>query len=229
MNLTTALQSLLDSAPTERPVLAWLKKNPIVLTRAIQFGRYVAAEFPFGSDFRADFVVLGPYSGGFDVHFVELEPPKERLFTKAGNPARRLAGAVAQIDSWRSFIEHDRSAVIRDLAKFFRLRELVYKRRTLPRDHCGWPLYHPQLELHWTFKIIIGRRADLVDEHIQKKASYRLHHHIEIMTYDRLLEASGTIDNDRAHAQQSRSSEPGDDAPVRATEGQRRRVADLGR
>jgi hypothetical protein len=32
-------------------------------------------QFPFGTDHRADFVVLAPLSGGFDVQFIEMEPP----------------------------------------------------------------------------------------------------------------------------------------------------------
>jgi hypothetical protein len=32
-------------------------------------------DFPFGTDFVADFVGLGPFSGSWDIHFIELEPP----------------------------------------------------------------------------------------------------------------------------------------------------------
>jgi hypothetical protein len=131
MTLTTEFDSLLRSATCERPVLAWLKRHPIVLTRTIPFGHYVTSEFPFGSDYKADFVVLAPYSGGFDVYFIELEPPNVELFTKKGNPAKRLAGAIAQIDCWRSFIEHERRSVVRELEKYFRLRELVFKQRLI--------------------------------------------------------------------------------------------------
>src|SRR5437870_2519706 len=114
MSLTVKLESILDSASTERPLLSWFKRNPLVLTRTFPFTRYLAAEFPFGTDFRADFVALGPFSGGWDVYFIELEPPNTPLFTKSGTPARRLARAISQVDTWRIFIEHNRNCVLRD-------------------------------------------------------------------------------------------------------------------
>ena len=63
MSLVQELTDLLKSAASERPILAWLKRNPLVSSHTLPFTRYVAAEFPFGTDYRADFVALGPYSG----------------------------------------------------------------------------------------------------------------------------------------------------------------------
>ncbi len=200
MSLFDQLSALLESAPTERPVLAWLKRNPLVLSHTLPFTRYVAAEFPFGSDFRADFVALGPYSGGFDIHFVELEPPIAPLFTKSGTPARRLASAVAQVDSWRLFIEQNRHCVLRDLSKFIQQRELIFHDTEFePMDNGGWPLYHPQVVLNWSFEVIIGRRAHQSAANIQKKASFRKHHEIEVMTYDRMLEAAKKLNDYHKH------------------------------
>lgn len=199
MGLANDLSALLDSARTERSIMAWLKKNPLVLSKTLPFVRYVAAEFPFGSDFRADFVALGPFSGGCDVHFVELEPPSECLFTKAGIPARRLAGAVAQVDAWRSFVEQNRYCVIRDLSKFVRYRELIFNDSEFePMDHTGAPIYSPAVWLRWAFVIIIGRRDGHTAEQLAKKAAFRTHHAIEVMTYDRLLTAAQVLDEARS-------------------------------
>src|SRR5438105_8088731 len=53
MSLVQELTDLLESAASERPILAWLKRNPLVLSHTLPFTRYVAAEFPFGTDYRA--------------------------------------------------------------------------------------------------------------------------------------------------------------------------------
>jgi hypothetical protein len=45
-------------------------------------------------DHKADFILLGRYSGGFSIHFVEVEPPNVPLYTKKGVPHARLAGAI---------------------------------------------------------------------------------------------------------------------------------------
>ncbi len=195
VSLASELTRLLGQSKTERPLLAWIKRNPLVLSKTIQFAKYVAAEFPFGTDFRADFVALGPFSGGCDIHFVELEAPNDPLFTKAGVPARRLATAISQVDSWRSFIEQNRDCVVRDLSKFVRYRELIFNDSEFePMDHAGIPLYSPNLWLRWSFIIISGRRATHTEEQLRKKASFLTHHEMDLITYDRLVDAAGRLD-----------------------------------
>jgi hypothetical protein len=51
MCLVESLESALARANTERPVSAWLKKHPLVISRVVggHPGK-VVAEFPFGSD-----------------------------------------------------------------------------------------------------------------------------------------------------------------------------------
>lgn len=208
MSLTGELHTILDESSTERPLLAWLKRNPLVLSHTLRFTRYVAAEFPFGTDFRADFVALGPYSSGCDIHFIELEPPNAPLFTKSGVPAKRLAAAIGQVDSWRLFIEHNRACVVRELSKFVQRRELIFNDSEFePMDNGGWPLYHPEIFLSWSFDIIIGRRSRQTVKQLEKKASFRKHHEIEIMTYDRMLEASKVLDDARRQRTQSMGEE----------------------
>src|SRR4030095_10172486 len=88
VSLASKFESLLDSANAERPLLSWFKRNPSVLADMFPMVRYLAADFPFGTDFVADFVGLGPFSGGWDIHFIELEPPQCTFVTKSGSPSR---------------------------------------------------------------------------------------------------------------------------------------------
>src|SRR5689334_6534306 len=100
-SLYRGLARVLRSSATERPLLAWVKRNPLVLSHAIggtPLPNRVVAEFPFGTDFRADFVAAGSYSGGWYISFVEFEPSGQSLFTKSGAAAKRLNGAIAQVD-----------------------------------------------------------------------------------------------------------------------------------
>ena len=62
MSLVDQLSEALDKKDTERPVSAWLKKNPLILSHAtggLAFPNKVIAEFNFGTDYRADFLTLG--------------------------------------------------------------------------------------------------------------------------------------------------------------------------
>ena len=44
--------------------------------------------------------MLNSYSGAWEDMFVELEPVGDPVFTKAGVPGRRLAGALKQVEDW---------------------------------------------------------------------------------------------------------------------------------
>jgi len=178
-------------------VCEWLKRNPLVISHGLGgFPRFVVAEFPFGSDFRADFVRLCPSSGAWDIDFVELEAPGSAIFTRQGVPAKRLNTAVAQVDAWRTFVETNRPSVLRDLSKFVQKRELVFRHREHePENDVGRSLYDQRTWVKWGYFIVIGRRKLLTDDELRKKAAFFEHHRIEVATYDRLLEAARKLDD----------------------------------
>jgi len=90
VSLASKFESLLDLANAERPLLRWFERNPSVLADMFPMVRYLAADFPFGTDFVADFVGLGSFSGGRDIHFIELEPPNAGLLPRVAVRAEHL-------------------------------------------------------------------------------------------------------------------------------------------
>jgi hypothetical protein len=183
-----SLLRALRLSTTERPVHRWLKKHPIVVSQFVggfSFATKVVSQFKFGTDHVADFVAIGSYSGGCCVHFVELEPPGARLFTNAGVPAARLSGAITQILDWRRFIDTNRETVLREISKCMKARELVSNLGSDIFDNTGKPIWDPRVSIQWYYHILIGRRGELSDEAMQKKASYP---EINIATYDRVLD-----------------------------------------
>lgn len=205
MSLVKSFSSVLARANTERAVCAWLKRNPLMIAHGLGgFPGKVVAEFPFGSDFRADFVMLKGFSGGWDIHFVELEPPNVPLFTKSGVAAKRLNSALAQVNAWRSFVDTDRQSVLRNLSTHTQKHELIWKHRDHePEDNVGWRLYNPKSLLNWQYHIIIGRRGRQTDEELFKKASFLSHSKIDVMTYDRLFETAKMLDDCESSRQSS--------------------------
>lgn len=182
------LKRALDEAKTEQDISRWLKANPSVI------GKLVNARYPHVFDNMRvgtripDFVVLDSFSGGWDVTFVELEPPNESLFTKAGVPAFRLAGAIKQCDDWRSYIGKHSDEVQRRLSEKYMAGDPIYPgKKDAPKDCRGIPLTDPQSTICWHFLIVIGRRDKLTPDQIARKADYRGNHRIEIATYDRLV------------------------------------------
>ena len=192
--LPDKLQALLDQTDGEREITAFLKKHPtIVLDAFVKFGdgSCVVPDFPFGTEFKADFVALAPFSGGWEIHFIELEPPDERLFNSDGTAARRLNQAIAQVGEWRTFIEKNRPAVLRDLVRFAKDKDLIMgPRENEPTCHVGWPIDHRRAVHILHYNIVIGRRGELTDQEIERKSAFKENHKVELMTYDRLVEVA---------------------------------------
>jgi hypothetical protein len=199
MSRGAALETVIDSEGSARTVLEWLKKeeNAWILPQALAVSHvrvYAVPEFPFGTDYRADFVVMVPFSGGFDVHFVEIEPPNEPLFTQKGNPASRLAGALSQVRAWKTCVENNRGMVLRELSKFAEKEELLSERKSGISCNAGFPLHHPDVCIIWLYHIVIGRRAGLTDKQLAAKAAFFKQDGVDVVTYDRLIDAAKTLD-----------------------------------
>ncbi|MCX6952726.1 MAG: DUF4263 domain-containing protein [Verrucomicrobia bacterium] len=197
-NLALGLREALTQATTERPVHLWLKKNPLILSAAVEGVAYpnrVVSGFKFGTDYVADFVAVSAFSGAIEVHLVELEPPGVHLFNRQGSAAGRLNGAITQINDWRAFIEKHRDEVLRELVKSVMARDLVWGKTTSePTDSTGMSFYDPHLWVIWRYHIVIGRRAGISKTQLGKKAAYGTNSEIDVMTYDRLLDRATAFD-----------------------------------
>jgi hypothetical protein len=80
--------------PGERVAAGYLKDNPHILyltmCPASGHDRFVFYEFPLGSQFVADALILNSYSGVWEAILIEFESVGYPVFTKAGTPSRRL-------------------------------------------------------------------------------------------------------------------------------------------
>jgi hypothetical protein len=188
------LKGLLDSESGERDVVKWLKhdrENTLLLLRAVStfgFPNLVVAEFQLGTDHKADFVLLGRFSGGFSIHFVEVESPDIPLLQQKGCASPRLAEAIKQIEDWKSFERTKRPVVIDELEKSFKKRELIWGKSRVIVENTGKRLHDPDVWLRFHYHIVIGRRNALSSDETKRKAAAFTHNEIDTMTFDRLLE-----------------------------------------
>ncbi|HJU06967.1 MAG TPA: Shedu anti-phage system protein SduA domain-containing protein, partial [Rhodanobacteraceae bacterium] len=110
--------SYLEKQKGERGISELLRTHPQLLywtfCRASGHDRYVLREFPLGSRFVTDYVILNSYSGVWEVMFFELEPVECRPFTKAGVPSKRLAAAIKQIDDWSEYFSSHKGLIRED-------------------------------------------------------------------------------------------------------------------
>lgn len=179
----------LDAETGERGMQKLLEGRPQILywalCRAGGHYRCVFREFPLGSRYKADFVVLNSYSGVWEVIFVELEPVDDRILTKAGLPTKRLAGAIKQVQDWRDYFESHKEAVRADLVRWARTKDILgySDPRVISNHSCNY-LESSGTYLKDQYKVIIGRRKVLDASGHQRKARYS--DRVEVMTYDRL-------------------------------------------
>ena len=188
----------LNQTNGEREVHAFLKKQPQILHNAFVSSfkcSRVVSEFFLGSKFRADFVVMAPYSGAWEIHFIELEPVNALLFNKDDTPKQALKKAVAQIDCWKSFCEAERKFLVGQLSDACRDLDLVSPENNGVEPTCtaGLKMTDPRTNFGFEYHIIIGRRAAFSESELQIKTSFLGNHGIDIASYDRLLEAANQI------------------------------------
>ena len=116
------LESFLATTTGERGISAMLLSSPQILYWTLSRGgghdRYVFREFPLGSRYKVDFVVLNSYSGSWQVNFIELEPVDCRPLTKSGIPSARLAGALKQVEDWADYFSNNKEQVRADLVRW---------------------------------------------------------------------------------------------------------------
>lgn len=192
------LNEILDKKAGERDISSFLKKNPdLVYWTFCRTGghvNYVFSEFTIGNQFKADLVVLHTHSGGFEAHFIELEPVRDTIFNKNNTPSKKLAIAIRQIDDWKEYIKTNEWNLRKDLVRWAIKKDLLNKKDKDhdPSNYAKEILTDPSVGLFFTFYIIIGLRKNLTKEKRLLKNRYRENHGIDIGSYDRFVDTAMT-------------------------------------
>lgn len=66
---------------------------------------YLFPEFRLGNDYRADYLLIGKGSGGYEFIFVELERPNGSVALKNGHLGQVIRGGENQIEDWKLWID----------------------------------------------------------------------------------------------------------------------------
>lgn len=195
---TAALKRALNQTDGEREVQRVLKKYPELIYHTLCVPSaisYIIPELALADKYRADFVALTAFSGGWDVHMIELEPPSANLFNEDGTPAARLKKAVTQLDDWWLYTQKHRPLFAEGL------REAAMRYGIGPRGepeeplcNAGMKITDPMSFLNFRFQVVIGRRETLSPEEVERKSRFRENHRAELLTYDRFLDRADTLE-----------------------------------
>ena len=191
-----------DDKCGERRVHAFLKRNlDIVVGTFATSWNYAKAysEIEFGSDYRADFLVLCADSGSWTAHVIELKSPTDRLYTTKGVKTSKfllVERQLAQRSDWkRAFDSHFREA----LAKKVPLSVAAQCSDADSHSSAHSELRDPLTNIWFEPHAVIGRSSKLTHsdrERRRQDESYRLRGSGEILTFDRFLQVARRAEGD---------------------------------
>ncbi|GAT62215.1 Shedu anti-phage system protein SduA domain-containing protein [Paludibacter jiangxiensis] len=196
--LSKELQSILAETKGEGEISSFLAHNPNLIRWAVcrtgGHSTYVLKEFPFGSKYKADFVVPMSYSGAWEVNIIELEPPDDIVITKEGLPSNRLNKAISQINDWKEYIARNPLEFRMDLSNWCIKKDLLgfFNDKKTPTNNTGDLLNSPETAIFYNYYIFIGNRENVDNE--KRRRVNQLRNEIEIFTYGRFLDIAKNFD-----------------------------------
>ena len=189
-NFETLNQGFLNllNMPTvhEQLILNYIKNNkvfyiPMAILNASGFmignhESYLFPEFSLGQSFRADYLLVGKNSGGYEFVFVEFENPNQNIVLRDGTLGLTFRKGIEQVKSWSRWLEGHYSA----LQEFWQKNTL----QPLPKEF----ITYKSSAIH--FAVVAGRRDNFRAETYDLRKEYRREQHITLLHYDNLYEAA---------------------------------------
>jgi hypothetical protein len=134
--------------------------------------------------------VLHGFSGGWDVHFIELEPPSLPPFNGSGGFTPRLNHAASQLRRWKGFQQQrDKLPYLAtQLDRVARKKDLLYKDGREVADSQRRPITDSSSWITFHYYIIMGQRSHLSRDQMRQKAGMKETDGFELITYDRVVD-----------------------------------------
>lgn len=183
VNQCDGFETLLNNTSiTELDIKRYIQSNgfyhiPASIFKHYDFGHHEAAlfkEFPLGTKYIADYLLVGRASGGWQFIFVEFENPYGRITLADGNPGEVIRKGLNQIDEWKPFIEGCYSTLSAEFEK--------YTVQDLPREFTRFD----STRMHYV--VVAGRRADYNETTRLFQRRSEAERNIKILHYDNILD-----------------------------------------
>ncbi|PID95233.1 MAG: hypothetical protein CSA95_00665 [Bacteroidetes bacterium] len=184
--LGNQFQHLLDSRPTERDILNFINEDynfniiASLFHAGYDFGHHKAflfKEFELTSTFRADYLLVGKSSGGYNFIFVELESPYGQITLKNGEFGSTFRKGIKQVEDWDNWIEGNFNSLKLVFNKFKSpIKSLPEEFMTLDKSRIN-------------YVVVAGRRSDFKDKTYELKRKYLKRNNIKILHYDNIIDS----------------------------------------
>tara|TARA_R110002049_G_scaffold307460_1_gene508006 strand:- start:88 stop:897 length:810 start_codon:yes stop_codon:yes gene_type:complete len=184
--IETEFLELLNSEITERQILNFINTDEnfnliaSIFHSGYDFGHHNAflfKEFELTSTYRADYLLVGKNSGGYNFIFVELENPNGQITKNDGEFGTTLRKGIKQVEDWDSWIEGNYSSLKLIFDKHKKVDENLPKEfLTLDKSRIN-------------YVVIAGRRENFNDKTYELKRKYLKRNNIKILHYDNLIDS----------------------------------------
>ena len=167
------LNDALTNARNEHDIDVYLKQNlDLISVLNEQSWNCVLpqAEFPIGTKYRADFIILSACSGYWNCVLIEMQSPHDIIYNKSNEQSRGLREALRQIQDWKMYIQTNEPAFREQLATLAADKPAFCSNADI-HTHASTELRDPKTVVDYKYKILIGRRAFLNPDNNRRRAT----------------------------------------------------------
>lgn len=175
---------LSDTTIIESKIKKFIQDNryyhiPASIFNRFSFGNHEAVlfkEFQLGTSYRADYLLAGKASGGWQFVYVEFENPYGSITASDNSWGTTVRKGLNQIEDWKTYIEANYSSIKAEFEK--------HTKKPLPKEFTSFD----SSRMHYV--IVVGRRRDFDSNEKIRTLQRRVEkqQNIKIIHYDNLLD-----------------------------------------
>ncbi len=192
-NRVSEFQVLLDdSDTTERHILNHINNSESLLIigsllkKYYNFGHHEAhafREFPLGTSYKVDYLLVGRNSDGWHFVFIELEAPSGSVTVNNGDFGAVFRKGKSQIDDWDLWLEQNYGS----LQEYFQRHKKPDD--TLPEEYLRLD------KSRINYVVVAGRRTDFNDRTYRLQRTMRNNDQVLMIHYDNMIDAAKSLIN----------------------------------
>ncbi len=134
-----------------------------------------------GNSYKADYLLVGKSSGGYEFIFIELESPYGNITLKDGQLGAEFRDGISQLEDWKRWLP----------ANYSSFGEIMRKHKNSARDLPEEFYILDMSRFHYV--VISGRRSDFQDKTYIIKRERKKADDIDIIHYDNLYDFSNNL------------------------------------
>ena len=154
---------------------------PASIFTRFSFGHHDAflfKEFPLGTRYVADYLLIGRSSDGYSFVFVEFEHPYRNIKLQDGELGEAFRKGISQVTDWKRFLESHYNAISDEL-----------KKHSNPKNNMPDEMYTFDSS-RMNYVVVAGKRSDFNENTYRIRREYKIDKNVSLLHYDNLYDYS---------------------------------------